>query len=66
MRLTLARLLFNFDIEATPEIEGWTDQKIFLLWQKPALFIKLIPRDVKSRPEVVQLAVTPNEEKIIY
>jgi len=56
MRLTLARLLFNFDIEPTPAIEGWTEQNIYLLWQKKPLFIKLVPRDVESSPSVVKLA----------
>lgn len=56
MRLTLARLLFNFDIEPTPAIEGWTDQKIYLVWQKKPLFVKLVPRDVESAPGVVKLA----------
>ncbi|EXJ90170.1 hypothetical protein A1O3_03239 [Capronia epimyces CBS 606.96] len=55
MRLLLARMLFSFDIEATPAIEGWLDQKVYLLWQKPPLWIKLKPRDVKLRPQVVKL-----------
>lgn len=46
MRLALARLLFNFDIEATPECEGWDKQKVFLLWEKRPLMIKLTPRSV--------------------
>jgi hypothetical protein len=58
MRLTLARLLFNFDIEATPAIEGWTNQNVYLLWQKKPLFVKLVPRDVESAPGVVKLAET--------
>lgn len=58
MRLALARLLFNFDLEGTPEAEGWTDQSVFLMWQKKPLLIKLVPRDVKSRKEVVGLAGT--------
>ena len=56
MRLTLARLLFNFDIEPTPAIEGWTDQNVYLIWQKKPLIVKLIPRDVVSAPGVVKLA----------
>lgn len=58
MRLTLARLLFNFDIEPTPAIEGWTDQYIYLIWQKKPLFVKLVPRDVESAPGVIKLAET--------
>lgn len=58
MRLTLARLLFNFDIEPTPAIEGWTEQKAYLIWQKKPLIVKLVPRDVVSAPGVVKLAST--------
>lgn len=56
MRLALARLLFNFDIESTPEIEGWMDQNIFLLWQKKPLPVKLKSRDVPLRKQVIKLA----------
>jgi len=56
MRILLARLLFNFDIEATPQIEGWMDQRIWFLWDKKPLLIKLRARDVKLRPEVEALA----------
>lgn len=56
MRLAFARLLFNFDIKATPEIEGWMDQEIFLMWRKKPLPIKLKPRDVKLRKEVIEMA----------
>lgn len=56
MRLTLARLLFNFDIEATPQIEGWDKQNVYLLWQKKPLQIILRPRDVKSRQQVIDLS----------
>ena len=58
MRLCLARLLFNFDLEPTPAVEGWTDQNIYLLWQKKPLFVKLVPRDVESAPGVIKLAET--------
>lgn len=51
----LARLLYNFDIEPTAAIEGWTEQKVHILWMKPALWIKLRARDIKSRPEVEAL-----------
>ncbi|TVY14779.1 Cytochrome P450 monooxygenase aclL [Lachnellula arida] len=52
MRLLLARLLFGFDIEATPEVQGWLKQKVYLLWNKPALWIRLVPREVKFRKQV--------------
>lgn len=56
MRLVLARILFNFDIEATPETKGWLHgQKVYLLWNKPPLWVNLIPRNVRSRSEVLGL-----------
>lgn len=45
MRLVLAKLVWNFDMELDPRSEEWIEQnKVFLLWEKPSLFIKLIPR----------------------
>lgn len=52
MQLLLARLLFGFDIEATPKIQGWLKQNVYLLWNKPALWIRLVPREVKFRKQV--------------
>jgi hypothetical protein len=58
MRLVLARLLLNFDIEATPAVQGWENQKVHLLWIKPPLMVKLRPRDVQLRTQVIALAET--------
>jgi hypothetical protein len=55
MRLILARLLFSFDIEATPEIEGWLNQQVFLLWQKPPLWVRPKSKEVPLRPQVLSL-----------
>jgi hypothetical protein len=55
MRLALARILFNFDIEPTPEMEGWTNQALHLLWEKPPLWVKLKPRQVPTRNGVTIL-----------
>lgn len=41
MRVILARLLFNFDIELCPDSENWHDHRSFLLWVKPPLEVKL-------------------------
>jgi hypothetical protein len=41
MRLVLASVLFSFDVEVTPESEGWTDQETYILWQKKPLICKL-------------------------
>ncbi|KAE8333944.1 cytochrome P450 [Aspergillus sergii] len=44
MRLILSKLLFNFDIELTPESENWDQQKMFIVWDKPALMVRLTDR----------------------
>lgn len=43
MRLILARMIWNFDMELAPESRGWIDQLSFLVWDKPALRVKLTP-----------------------
>jgi hypothetical protein len=47
MRLTITRLLWNFDFERVPGYENWNIQNIYLGWQKVPLPIKLIARDVE-------------------
>lgn len=44
MRTIMARLVFNFDLKLAPESQGWLDQKIYNLWQKPPLMVHLTPR----------------------
>ena len=46
MRLILTKVLYNFDLELCPESEEWVDQKVFTLWEKHPLMVKL--RDVRS------------------
>lgn len=41
MRLILSTILLNFDIELCEESEDWIDQKVSLLWEKPALMVEL-------------------------
>lgn len=41
MRLILTKLLYNFDLEICPESEHWNQQKIFIMWDKPALYCQL-------------------------
>jgi cytochrome P450 len=44
MRLILAKLLFNFDLELDKaRTSNWLDQKAFTLWEKPPLWVKLRP-----------------------
>ncbi|OJJ99047.1 hypothetical protein ASPACDRAFT_120148 [Aspergillus aculeatus ATCC 16872] len=44
MRLILARMVFNFDMELDQPGSDWLHQECFVLWQKPSLPVKLIPR----------------------
>lgn len=44
MRLILARVLWNFDLELQIDSQHWTDQQIFNFWQKGPLNVKLRPR----------------------
>jgi hypothetical protein len=49
MRIILARMVFNFDMELDqPELD-WADQECFVLWDKPKLMVKLHPRDRPQR-----------------
>lgn len=43
MRLILARVLWNFDLELMPESKSWNQQKIYTLWEKGAMNVKLTP-----------------------
>ncbi|KAH8819269.1 cytochrome protein [Xylogone sp. PMI_703] len=44
MRLLIALVLWHFDLELCPVSNDWAKQKVFLLWEKPQLMVKLIPR----------------------
>lgn len=42
MRLILAKVLFEFDLELVEQSDSWmADQKVFGLWRKPPLMVKL-------------------------
>ncbi|KAJ5901463.1 sterigmatocystin biosynthesis P450 monooxygenase stcL, partial [Penicillium taxi] len=47
MRLTLAKLVFNFDLELCPQSAKWNDQHSYFIWHKPALMVRL--NDVSSK-----------------
>ncbi|KAH7006917.1 cytochrome P450 [Ilyonectria destructans] len=48
MRLILARMIWNFSLELDPRSEGWMEKNIlYFLWEKPMLFIRLVPRTVE-------------------
>ncbi|KAI4088664.1 MAG: hypothetical protein LQ344_005902 [Seirophora lacunosa] len=44
MRLILAKLLHHFDVEICPESAGWIKQNVYIIWEKPALMVKLTDR----------------------
>ena len=44
MRIILARMIFNFDMELDPCSDGWTNQDAYGLWDKPDLMVKVTPR----------------------
>lgn len=43
MRLILTRLLYSFDLELQPESRDWMNQRVFTLWEKGELMVKLKP-----------------------
>lgn len=44
MRLILAKVLFSFDLELVDKRQDWMkDQKLYTLWEKPSLMVKLKP-----------------------
>lgn len=45
MRIILARMIFNFDMELAEPEKDWLDQDSFVLWDKPALNVKLTLRN---------------------
>lgn len=47
MRLILAKMMWNFDIDLDPRSEGWLEKNVvYLLWEKPELYVKLTPKAV--------------------
>ncbi|RMZ66223.1 cytochrome P450 [Pyrenophora seminiperda CCB06] len=45
IRSVLARLLWHFDWELCEESVGWHDQRSFILWDKPPLWLKISHKD---------------------
>ena len=41
MRLILARMLWNFDMQLSAECEDWDDQGSWIQWDKKPLMVKL-------------------------
>ncbi|OCK74493.1 cytochrome P450 [Lepidopterella palustris CBS 459.81] len=48
MRLILAKMVWNFDIELDPRSENWLEKNmLYFLWEKPELYVRLTPRTVE-------------------
>ena len=45
MRLTIARILFSFDISAAQEVRDFAEQQTFFVWQREPLNIGLKLRE---------------------
>ena len=43
MRLILAKVLYNFDLDLDVKTGPWMDQKVYTLWEKKPLWVKLKP-----------------------
>lgn len=43
-RITLARLILAFDMELMPESADWSKQRVYLLWEKRPLYVRLTER----------------------
>jgi hypothetical protein len=41
MKLILARIIFNFDLELVDKGSDWTDQEAYILWRKTPLLVKV-------------------------
>lgn len=44
MRIILARMILNFDLELCKESKGWAEQKIYNLWEKGPLNVRVTER----------------------
>jgi cytochrome P450 len=44
IRSIMCRILWNFESELCPESNNWNQQKVYFLWEKPPLMIKLTAR----------------------
>jgi hypothetical protein len=44
MRIILARMIFNFDMELDQPSDEWLNQQCFILWEKHPLKVRLTKR----------------------
>ena len=50
MRLIMARILWNFDLELSKESDRWIEQEAYWTWHRPPLMMRL-----KAPPETKPL-----------
>jgi cytochrome P450 len=43
MRLLMALVLWNFDLELCTASQNWDKQRAFVAWERPDLMVKLLP-----------------------
>ena len=41
MKLILARIIFNFDLELVDKKSNWFDQEVYNLWRKHPLMVRV-------------------------
>jgi hypothetical protein len=41
IRLIIAKVLYNFDLELGPGNENWLDQSVYTVWEKKSLMVKV-------------------------
>lgn len=46
MRLVLIRLLWNFEFELLVDSENWAEQKVWMMWEKGELKVRIRPAHV--------------------
>ncbi|KAL5880123.1 hypothetical protein ACKVWM_007994 [Pyricularia oryzae] len=51
-RLTLARLVWNFDMELMADSADWADQRVWMLYEKKPLNLRLVPRGMAESYEL--------------
>lgn len=48
VQVTLCRMLLAFDMELMPQSREWNKQRVFLLWEKRPLYVKLTQRGAEK------------------
>ncbi|OAA60534.1 cytochrome P450 [Niveomyces insectorum RCEF 264] len=60
LRLILARVLWNFDLELDPSCVNWVDDLVeYFGWEKTPLLVQLTPRQVEAKAEAARTVKNP-------